>query len=116
MQLAEDLQVFPRRQQRIERDLLWHDAELGRRLPAVERSIEDPDLAAVEPHAPGDRADQRRLAGAVRAEQREQFSLPQLEGRAVQRDDVAERLPRVRDREDVHGFTLELSNLRTLEP
>ena len=97
-----DLQVLSRGQQRIHRDFLWHDPELGRSLPAIADSIEHANLAAVEPHAPGDRADQRRLAGPVRAEQCEQFSLPQFEGRPVERGDVPELFPRVRDSEDVH--------------
>ena len=37
---AERLEILARRQQRIERDLLRHDAELGRRLPAVEHAVE----------------------------------------------------------------------------
>ena len=97
-----DLQVLARGQQRIDRDFLRHDPELGGRVPAVEHAIEHANLAAIEPHAPGDRANQRRLAGAVRAEQGEQFSLPEIERRAVQRCDRPELLSRIRDSEDVH--------------
>ncbi len=68
-------QILARRQERVERNLLRHDAEIGWRLPAVEHTIEQLNLAAIEPHAPGDRTNQGRLAGAVRAEQREQLPL-----------------------------------------
>ena len=65
-------------------------------------AVEQPDLSRVELHPPGNCADERRLAGAVGAEQREQLSLPQFEARAVEGSDCAELLPRVPDRQHVH--------------
>ena len=113
VQRAEDFEVLARREERIERDLLRHDPELGRRPAPVRNPIEGPDLPAVETHAPGDRANERRLAGAVRTEQRQQLSLPQLEARAVERHGGAELLPGVDHREDVHEFILALAGFRT---
>ena len=55
------------------------------------------DLTRVEPHAAGDGANQRGLPGAVRAEQRQQLALAQLQGRAVERFHGAERLSGVDD-------------------
>ena len=85
------LEILPRGQQRVERDLLGNDAELRWGSPAVDHAIEHADLTCVEAHATGDRANERRLPGAVRTEQREQLALPELERRPVERLDGAER-------------------------
>ena len=107
LQPAEPVEVLARRQQRIERELLRHDAELARRAAGHDRLIEDANLAAVEPDPSGDRANQRGLARAVRTEQRQQLPLAQLEGRAVERLDGAVALPGVGDGQDVHrGYVL----------
>ncbi len=96
-------EVLARRQERIERHVLRHDTQFARRLAAGQHLAEQPNLAAIEPHASGDRANQRRLAGAVRSEQRQQLAFAELERRAVERRDLAERLRGVRDRQDGHG-------------
>ena len=77
------VEILARGQQRIDGELLRHDAELLRRASRSHRLIEHANLAAVEPHPAGDRADQRRLAGAIRTEQRQQLALAQLERGAV---------------------------------
>ena len=75
----ERLEIFARRQQRIERDLLRHHAEHLAAIGAAQALAEQLDLAAIERHAPGNRADQRGFAGAVGPQQRQQFTGAQLE-------------------------------------
>src|SRR5262249_14835376 len=57
----------------------------------------------------GNRPNDRRLACAVRPEQRQQFSLPELERRAIERHRVAKGFLRAGDGEDVHASTLRLA-------
>jgi hypothetical protein len=79
MQSPEGLKVLARRQQRVEGDLLGHNPQFGRRLPAIEHSVEQLNLTAVEPYSSGNRPDQRRLSGAVRPEQRQKLTLLKIE-------------------------------------
>jgi hypothetical protein len=69
-------------------------------LAAIDGPIEQCDLAAIEPDATGNRTNEGGLASAVRAEQREQLSLVELERRAVESEGLAEALSRVIDREN----------------
>ena len=85
LQPPEHIEILARRHQRIHRELLRHDAK-GRRGPSwLDQLIEDANLPAVEPHAPGDRADQGRFARAIGTEQRQQLSLSKNETGTVQR-------------------------------
>ena len=97
LQPAKRLQVFACGQKRIERDLLGHDAELRRRFAAGERTIEQPNLSAIESNAAADGANERRLASAIRSQERQQLALGEREGRAVERFHLAEGFAGVRD-------------------
>ena len=101
LQAAERAQVLARGQGRIDRELLRHDAELGRRFRPGQRRAEQPDLPGIQLDAPRNRTNERGLAGAVRAEQRQQLSLAQRKRRAVERDDFAKLLARAAHRQDV---------------
>jgi len=78
---------------------LRHDAELRRRAPPIEHAVEQPYLSGIEAHPSCNGANQRRLAGAIGTEQRQQFPFAQLERCAVERDDRAELLAGVGDGE-----------------
>ena len=102
LQAAERLEVLARAQERIERDFLGHDTQFVRRLPAGEHPVEQPDLAAIQPDAAGDPANQRRLASAVWSKERQQLPFAKLERRTVECLYAAKRLRGVRDRQDGH--------------
>src|SRR5205085_3033512 len=76
VQASERLEVLARGEQRIDRQFLGNDAESAPRL-VVERTPEQLDRAAVEPHAARERLDQGGLAGAVGPQQSEQLALAQ---------------------------------------
>ena len=83
--------------------------------PSPTGTTEQADLARVEPHAAGDRSNQRGLAGAVRTEQREKLALAKLERGAVERLDGAEGFPGVGDGQHVHVCTLRSAPWRFLD-
>ncbi len=97
LQTAKCQQVFARGQKRIERDFLGHDAELGRCFAARERTIEQSNLSAIETNAAADGANERRLARAIRSEERQQLALGEREGCAVERFHLAKGFAGVRD-------------------
>ena len=88
----ERLQVLARIQQRVERVLLWNDAQFGARLAGCEHMPEQRHRAAVQAHAAGDGADQRGLAGAIRPQQSQHLALAERERHAVERARGAEAL------------------------
>ena len=73
-QPAEDLQVGAHAELRVQRDRLRHEADAPTGGVTVRRIAGDADAAPVEGDAAGDRAQQRRLAGAVGAEQGDQLA------------------------------------------
>jgi hypothetical protein len=89
---AEDLQVLAGREQGVQGDLLRHDAEGPARVVgrSAEPAAQEFDLTLVQPHPPGDGADERRLAGAVGAQQQEQLAPFERDLRAVERLGLAE--------------------------
>jgi hypothetical protein len=80
-------------EERIEDELLRDDADLPsrRRVVAVDVVAEDGDAARGRPRQAGEDADQRRLAGAVRAEQAEELALLDVEADVVEGAHVAAR-------------------------
>ena len=87
-----------------QREILVHDLdpELGRVLRAVDRdrlAVEE-DLAGVVAVDAGDALDERRLAGAVVADERHDLAGPHLEVDIGQRLHGAERLREVADLEE----------------
>jgi hypothetical protein len=102
LQASEDLQVLARGEEWIQCDLLWNDAEFGRRAAPRDDMTEQPDLSRVESHPSRDGAYERGLPCAVRPEQCEQFSPPELEARAVKRSDCSELFSRIRNLQHVH--------------
>src|SRR5581483_7078787 len=76
MKLAEHFEVLPRRQERIERDLLRHQPEHAPHLFAgpANRLAEQLDVALIEPHAARDGTDHRRLASPIGLEQEEKLA------------------------------------------
>ena len=79
------------------------DVAIARRLVGDVLVVAD-DRARVGDFEPGDDAQQRRLAGAGRAEQREQLAVRHVEADAVERGEVAELLRNVVDG-DAHDVT-----------
>ena len=72
--------------------------------PGIRRgSAVEPDLAAVRPEAAGDAVEQRRLAGAVRADQAGDLAAPTDERHLVDGRHAAEVL---RDRPDLEHTSL----------
>ena len=67
--------------------------------PGDRRPRED-DLAPSRLSAPGDEVERRRLARAVRADQADDLAWPNREADVVDRDEAAECLAAVPDRED----------------
>ena len=102
LQPSERVEVLARGEERVDRELLRHDPELLRRAARDHRLIEHANFPAVEPHPSGDGTNQRRLACSVRAEQRQQLALAQLERRAGERLHSSVALHRVGDSQDVH--------------
>ena len=68
-------------------------------------AVED-DLALVRLVEPRDQVEERRLAGAVRADQADDLALAHVERDVVDRDDPAEPPRHVLDREQRHGAGL----------
>ena len=94
--LGREHDVLGDRHHRDQHEVLVHhpDAVLDRRLGRAElgRLAVDPDLALVRVVEAVDDVHQRRLAGAVLAEQRVHLALAQVEVDAVVRDDAGEAL------------------------
>ena len=94
--LGREHDVLGDRHHRDQHEVLVHhaDAVLDRRLGRAElgRLAVDPDLALVRLVEAVDDVHQRRLAGAVLAEQRVHLALAQVEVDAVVRDDAGEAL------------------------
>ena len=93
----------------IEDQFLRHDAEQAARLPVILDDIvaKHRQAAGIGAHQPGQRRDQRRLAGAVRAEQAEELALGDFERNTVQRAQRAEILDDVNDgNSGGHGYRL----------
>ena len=101
VQPAEHLEVLARREQRIDRHLLGHDADLRTAIPGGQRPSQQVNRAGVEPHLPRDRLDHRCLARAVRAEQADELTAMHFEERTGERLHLAKALGRVVDEE--HG-------------
>src|SRR2546428_9057676 len=89
---AEYEQVFPNGEQRIERDLLRHDAHrLACSAIACRRGAsEDRDRPAVGNDTSHDGANERALAGAIGTEQTEELALLESERNAIERPVGAE--------------------------
>ena len=96
MRLAPEVHVLDDVEVVAEREILVDDLdpELRRVLRAgdVTRLALEEDLAGVDRVDAGDRLDQRRLAGAVVADERHHLALAHLEVDVAQRLDGAERL------------------------
>ena len=76
--------------ERVGRELLRHQADHRAHGAVVARDVEagDRDRALVEPHDAADESDQRGLAGAVRAEQREDLALADIEVDELERTET----------------------------
>src|SRR5204862_1834317 len=89
--------------ERVRRELLRHEGDHGARPPVLAH-----DVVPVDEYLPGSRvddaaddADEGRLAGAVRAEEREDLALPDLEvGRFQRLEARREGLTQLLDGED----------------
>ncbi len=81
------------RQMREQRIALKHhvDRTPVRRHPREIDAVEQ-DATGIRPLEPGDQTQQRGLAAARGAEQREEFAVVNVEGELVERDEVAEPL------------------------
>src|SRR5207245_7438688 len=77
-------------------------AEFRRRAAARQAAAEQQNLPGVKLQPCRNGANQRRLAGAIRPEQRQQLSRAQRQRGAVERDDGAELLFRVGDGQRIH--------------
>ncbi len=99
------LDVFANGQVVVDADRLGHDAEPGARLDRP-RATSMPSTST-RPlsgrHQPGDRADRRRLAGAVRTEQSRHDAVRHLERHAVDRGGLAVTLANLAGRESWTG-------------
>ena len=95
-----DAQRLAHGEERVEHELLRDDPERAPRGAIVGDDIvaEDPRRAAIGAGQPGQDRDQRRLAGAVRAEQAEELALPDDEV------DARERLHRAETAGDIDRF------------
>ena len=84
-------QVLAPAQLAVEERLVAHVAHLRREPPALvrERGAEHARAAAVRPEQPGEHAEQRRLARAVAAEDRERLALLDPHADAAERDPLA---------------------------
>ena len=87
VQAGMEHQVGGDRQLEIEGRLLEHDAELGQCRHRIARHVvaHDLDAAGVGDEQAGEQLEQRRLAGAVRAEQRDELARLYLEADAIER-------------------------------
>ena len=88
---AMEIEVLVDRQAVVEARLLEHHAEAAPRLqrPGDDIDAVDGGAAAVGPEDGAEDVQQRRLAGAVRAEQREQFAAADVEADCVERQRAA---------------------------
>ena len=99
-ELPEDREVLARREVGVERELLRDEPESeARRAVAAGVAPGERDPPGVESHAAVDRADQGRLAGAVRPEERVDLAAPEHERRSVEREPAGEGAARVLDRQ-----------------
>ena len=73
-------------QEAVEVDVLLGQADPGARLQRVVRLAEHADLAGGDAHEVADGADQRRLAGAVGAEQAEERARRDLQVEVLERE------------------------------
>src|SRR4051812_30393477 len=76
MKPAEDFQVLPSGEQRVEGNLLWYNAERSTGVAgrAVQLLAQKFDVPLIQPHPPGDGSYQCGLAGPIRSQQQEQLS------------------------------------------
>ena len=86
-----DFQYLARAEERVEIDLLRHDADGAAGQPHLFVDIGAPDAggAGAADHQPGQNIDQRRFAGAVRAQQPEDRAARYLQADPVERADAA---------------------------
>ena len=93
--MAADAHVVEHRQVAEQREVLEGaaDADVGDavRRPAQDAAALEQDVAGARRVEPAEAVEQRRLAGAVRADQAEDLALPHVERDVVERDDAAER-------------------------
>src|SRR5690606_32990668 len=89
-QAAAEADRRPYRLEGVGGQLLRHEADAGARLPVVADNVEavDGDGAGGRVDEAADDADQRRLAGAVRAEQGEDLAAIDVEVDALQRPEA----------------------------
>src|SRR5438094_147025 len=105
--MASDLDVLEHRHAREELDVLERPRDAPADDPVGRRSQQalagEGDLARIRAVQAGDQVEERRLAGAVRADQPGNLALLDRERDVVDGDDASEPLREVLDREQSHG-------------
>ena len=99
MIVAKGGQILPAREPRIESQLLRNPSQSRVSLGRACRGAEDRDAPCIEDDTADDGADERALAGAVRAEQPETFAGAQLQRNSVEGRELAEALDQRNDLE-----------------
>ena len=84
VELREDREIFTGREVGVDGEILGDDADLGPRAARSQPVAGEANLPGVESHATGDRANHRRLPGAVGAENRHELARLHFEGQPVQ--------------------------------
>ena len=111
-----DLERLAHGEERIEDDLLRHDADGAPRGAVIAAHVvaHHRKAARVGAHQPAERGNEGGLAGAVRPEEAEEFALGHGERHARERDDVAVTLVdaiELRERDEVRGQVGEVQRL-----
>ena len=92
VQRAEVDELFAERHPRVESPLLWHVAELQALGASTPATPSHEQLTGVRFDEPEDGAHRRRLAGAVRAQEADYSTWPNLQTHIVEGHDLAEAL------------------------
>src|SRR2546428_615245 len=90
---GEELEILLNRQAGIEGGRLGHVADVSKVVDVRHPAPEHGDFARVRSHQSDDRADQRRLAGAIGAEKPVDLAGPHPQCHAIERMQTAELLP-----------------------
>ena len=112
------LEHLARGEIRVEAARLQHDADARPELRAAVGRIEaeHADVAAVALAVPLEDLDRRRLARAVRSEDRQHFALGDAEAEVANGGDTAVRLAQTPDLDRAHGAMSTSRSVRTSEP